>query len=120
MVHEGTLAVRARGGRITFEDRRGNALPDAPRPAATGADLDELDAYLRSIDVTIDERTNEPKWEGDRIDLDYIVSELCRRSGACPRTETPVSRRVRCGRRSRCATRGPPRSGGAARPRALA
>jgi hypothetical protein len=81
MVHEGTIAVRARGGRIAFEDRRGNALPDAPRPAATGADLDELEAYLRSIDVHIDERTNDPKWEGDRLDLDYIISELCRREG---------------------------------------
>jgi hypothetical protein len=73
-LHEGKLSIEIRDGNIAFIDERGRDIPDVPRCAATGQDLEELEQFLREADVHIDPSTTDPKWDGRALDLDEVLA----------------------------------------------
>ncbi|MFO7561864.1 MAG: hypothetical protein R6X02_04430 [Enhygromyxa sp.] len=72
MVHEGRLRAEVREGRIVFFDQDERALPNVP-PTAKGWDLEELELYLREIDVQVDEYTAAGKWDGSSVDVGEVL-----------------------------------------------
>jgi hypothetical protein len=75
LVHEGEFSVEARPrGRLVFRRPDGRVLPAVPAPRR--GDLHELRRRNRRAGLSIDDKTGEPDWYGDPLDLDYAVGGL--------------------------------------------
>jgi hypothetical protein len=74
IVHDGKVAIEVEDGQIRFIDQWGKAMPASPPTAATGHDLEELEAFLRDADVHIDPSINAPRWDGTPLDLDGALA----------------------------------------------
>ncbi|MFO7568078.1 MAG: DUF222 domain-containing protein, partial [Enhygromyxa sp.] len=72
MIHEGRLRTEVREGTIVFVDQDERELPNVP-PTAKGWDLEELELYLREIDVQVDEYTAAGQWDGSSVDLGEVL-----------------------------------------------
>ncbi|MFO7565799.1 MAG: DUF222 domain-containing protein [Enhygromyxa sp.] len=72
MIHEGRLRTEVREGRIVFVDQDERELPNVP-PTAKGWDLEELELYLREVDVHVDEYTAAGQWDGSSVDLGEVL-----------------------------------------------
>ncbi|MFO7562519.1 MAG: DUF222 domain-containing protein [Enhygromyxa sp.] len=72
MIHEGRLRAEVHEGMIVFIDQDGRELPNVP-PTAKGWDLEELDLFLREIDVHVDEYTALGKWDGTQVDIGEVL-----------------------------------------------
>ena len=87
-VHEGGLRVTlddATGAaRFTLAD--GRPLPEAPEsPRWAGAALAPVDARLAAAGVEIGPETAAPRWDGERLDVDWAIDVLWRpRNGSAP------------------------------------
>ena len=91
-VHEGELRVTlddATGAaRFTLAD--GRPLPEAPEsPGWTGAALEPVGARLVAAGIEIGPETAAPRWDGERLDLDWAMSVLWRPRGA-PASSAPA------------------------------
>jgi hypothetical protein len=75
LVHEGGWNLRFDStGEVLAIRPNGNVLP---RPRATGGhDGHEIERGNRDLDIKIEPTTCIPRWYGDRLDLDEIVSGL--------------------------------------------
>jgi hypothetical protein len=73
MIHEGKLGSEVREGKIVFVDRRGRAMDGVPPSGASGRDLEELDVFLREVDVHVDASTTLSRWDGSRVALGEML-----------------------------------------------
>ena len=80
-VHEGVLRVTLDDatGAVRFTQADGRPLPEAPEsPRWTGAALAPVDARLAAAGVEIGPETAAPRWDGERLDLDWAIDVLWR------------------------------------------
>ena len=77
-VHEGGLRVTLDDatGAVRFTQADGRPLPESPRWA--GAALAPVDARLAAAGVEIGPETAAPRWDGERLDLDWTIDVLWR------------------------------------------
>ncbi|MFO7564704.1 MAG: DUF222 domain-containing protein [Enhygromyxa sp.] len=72
MIHEGRLRAEIREGSIVFVDQDGRELASVP-PKPRGWELEELELYLRELDLHLDENTALGKWDGTQVDLGELL-----------------------------------------------
>ena len=80
-VHEGGLRMTLDDatGAVRFTGSDGRPLPDVPEaPRWTGAALAPVDARLAAEGVEIGPETAAPRWDGERLDLDWVIDVLWR------------------------------------------
>ena len=80
-VHEGGLRVTLDDatGAARFTQADGRPLPEAPEsPRWTGAALAPVDARLAAAGVEIGPETAAPRWDGERLDVDWAIDVLWR------------------------------------------
>ena len=91
-VHEGGLRVTLddAAGAVRFTQADGRPLPAAPElPRWTGAALGPVDARLAAAGIEIGPETAAPRWDGERLDLDWAMSVLWRPRGG-PAASAPA------------------------------
>ena len=85
-VHEGGLCMTLDDatGAVRFTQADGRPLPEVPEaPRWTGAALAPVDARLAAEGVEMGPETAAPRWDGERLDLDWVIDVLWRpRNGA--------------------------------------
>lgn len=86
MIHEGRLSTEIRNDKIMFVDQRGADIPEVPRSAASGRDLEELELFVREADLHLDPSINAPRWDGRPMDLAESLAWLF-----IARQDTPAS-----------------------------
>jgi hypothetical protein len=90
LLHEGGFSVEARPrGRLVFRRPDGHALPAVPSPRR--GDHHELRRRNRRAGLAIDDKTSEPDWYGDPLDLDYAVDGLAAADGRLTSERAPPS-----------------------------
>ena len=80
-VHEGGLRVTLDDatGAARFTQADGRPLPEAPEsPRWTGSALAPVDGRLAAAGVEIGPETAAPRWDGERLDLDWAIDVLWR------------------------------------------
>ena len=79
-VHEGGLRVTFDdAGVVRFTQADGRSLPAAPEsPRCTGTALGPVDARLAAAGIEIGPTTAAPRWDGERLDVDWAMSVLWR------------------------------------------
>ena len=80
-VHEGGLRVTLDDatGAVRFTQADGRPLPEVPEaPRWTGAALAPVDARLAAAGVEMGPETAAPRWDGERLDLDWVIDVLWR------------------------------------------
>ena len=90
-VHEGGLSVTLDdAGAVRFTQADGRLLPEVPEaPRWTGAALEPVNARLAATGIEIGPETAAPRWDGERLDLDWAIDVLWRpRAG--PAAPTPA------------------------------
>ena len=77
-LHEGGCSIGLdEHGHFQFKDVHGRILADAtPRPALVGDGVAVLDRRLRETGVHVSAESSACGWDGDRVDLAYVVDEL--------------------------------------------
>ena len=77
-VHEGGLRVTFDdAGVVRFTQADGRSLPAAPEsPRCTGTALGPVDARLAAAGIEIGPTTAAPRWDGERLDVDWAMSVL--------------------------------------------
>jgi hypothetical protein len=90
LVHEGGFSIESKsGGRLVFRRPNGQAVPVVPRRPR--GDHHEVRRGNHRAGLNIDDRTSEPQWWGDRLDLDYAVSGLASVDGRLAPERAPPS-----------------------------
>ena len=69
-VHEGTLSVGVREGKIVFENTYGLRLRPVP-----ARDDEDTQAWLRTAERELD-TDRYPSWDGSRLDLDVVLDSI--------------------------------------------
>ena len=80
-VHEGGLRMTLDDatGAVRFTQADGRPLPEVPEaPRWTGAALAPVDARLAAEGVEIGPETAAPRWDGEPLDLDWVIDVLWR------------------------------------------
>ena len=91
-VHEGGLRVTFDDatGAVRFTQADGRPLPEVPEsPRWTGEALGPVDARLAAAGIEIGPETAAPRWDGERLDLDWAMSVLWRPRGG-PAASAPA------------------------------
>ena len=66
-------------GAVHFTQADGRPLPEVPgAPRWTGAALAPVDARLAAEGVEIGPETAAPRWDGEPLDLDWVIDVLWR------------------------------------------
>ena len=85
-VHEEGFRIRRDdAGGVQFMRPDGRLLPAAPlAPDWAGKALEPTSERLAAAEIAIDARTATPAWDGERLDLDWVISVLWRPRGGGP------------------------------------
>jgi hypothetical protein len=81
LLHKGGFTVaRTGGGELVFKDARGRMVDAVPVPvpvaAAEGPGTNPLDEWADSAGLALDAQTNEPGWDGSRVDYDWTIGAM--------------------------------------------
>jgi hypothetical protein len=78
LVHEGGFAVRrGANGEVVFLDARGRPVENAPLAADMAkAWSDTIKRWIDEAGDNIDEQTNFPEWDGERVDYDAAIEAV--------------------------------------------
>ncbi|MFO7568087.1 MAG: DUF222 domain-containing protein [Enhygromyxa sp.] len=72
MIHEGRLRAEICEEAIVFVDQDGRELATVP-PKPSGWELEQLELYLREIDLHLDEYTALGQWDGTQVELGELL-----------------------------------------------